>query len=101
MRINDASLTNTAAEAGRAQETQRPDHAGAARSGAAASGSGPDRVELSNTLSTLSRALHSYGTGRAERVRTLAAQYQSGQYRADSKATSRAMVSEALAGGHK
>jgi hypothetical protein len=40
-----------------------------------------------------------YGSGREGQVAALAAQYNAGNYQPDSLATSRKMVSEALAGG--
>jgi hypothetical protein len=49
----------------------------------------------------LSRTLTTYDTSRANHVQALAAQFQSGNYRPDSAATSRGMVSEALAAGTK
>lgn len=98
MRIYDQSSTGTTSETGRAAETQRLDRQTGVRSSGTASGS-HDRVELSNTLSSLSRALTSYGSDRAKRVQELSAQYQNGQYRANSRATSRGMIAEAAAGG--
>jgi anti-sigma28 factor (negative regulator of flagellin synthesis) len=95
MRVYDTNLTGTsAAETGRAQETQKIDRGGhgqASRTG----GAGSDSVQLSGALGKLSHQ------DRANRVQALAAQYQSGNYRPDSAATSRGMVSEALAAGMK
>lgn len=98
MRIYDVNLTGTsAAESGRAQEIQKSDRAGTGRSGGSTAGS--DRIEFSSTLGRLSQALATSGSQRAARVEALAAQYQSGNYRADSLATSRGMVADALATG--
>ena len=100
MKVYDSNLTGTsAAQTGRAQETQKVGNENA-RTGAAKSGS-EDRVEFSSTLSRLSNAMAADGSSRANRVQALAAQYQSGQYRPDSLATSRGMVSEALSAGIK
>jgi anti-sigma28 factor (negative regulator of flagellin synthesis) len=97
MRVNDHNVTGAAAaEAGRAQESQRSGRAGGSRP---SSGSGGDRVELSSTLSSVSRAMEAHHTDRAARVQELAAQYQSGKYRPDAGATSRAMITEAVASG--
>jgi len=97
MRVFNQNLSGaSAAEAGRASEPQRTGRQDGTGS-AEASPSG-DRVELSNTLGSLSRALSSYSNDRASRVQQLAAQYQSGSYQPDSMATGRAMVAEALAG---
>lgn len=96
MRVINQNLSGTSAsEASRAEDAQKTGRAEANTKAAAGSG---DRVELSSTLSSLSRALSAYSNDRASRVQELAAQYQSGSHRPDSAATSRAMVSEALAG---
>ena len=101
MRVYDTNLTGaSAAETGRSQETQKIDRGtqgAASRTGAA----GSDHVELSGGLGRLSQTLSSFHQDRAARVQSLAAMYQSGKYRADSMATSRAMVSEALAASMK
>lgn len=97
MRIYDVNLTGASpAEAGRAQEIQKSDRAGTARSGGSTAG-GSDRVEFSSTLGRLSQALATSGSQRAARVEALTAQYQSGNYLADSLKTSRSMVADALA----
>jgi hypothetical protein len=54
-------------------------------------------VEFSSTLGRLSQALAVSGSERASRVQALAAQYQSGNYQPNSLATSRSIISEALA----
>ena len=98
MRIHDQSPTcATGAEAARAQGTQRSGQTSApASSRNAPSG---DRVEFSNTLGSLARAISTDSAGRANRVQALASLYQSGSYRADSAATSRAMVADAIGAG--
>jgi hypothetical protein len=58
-----------------------------------------DRVEFSGIFGRLARTLSTYDTSLANRVQALAAEYQSGNYRPDSAATSQAMVREALAAG--
>jgi anti-sigma28 factor (negative regulator of flagellin synthesis) len=96
MRVNDQNVTGASAGgAGRTQEAQRSERSAGARAGTPASGG--DRVELSSTLSSLSRALSESRGGRAAKVQALAAQYQSGQYQSDSTATSRAIIGEAVA----
>src|SRR5689334_8065070 len=100
MRIYDVNLTGpSAAETSRAQEAQRTDRTGGTRSGGPGSYGSNDRVEFSSTLGRLSQALGADGSARANRVQELAALYQSGNYRPDSRAISRGMVSEALAAG--
>jgi hypothetical protein len=56
-------------------------------------------VELSSNLGRLSQAISSFSSQRAERVQSLAAEYQSGSYRPDAQATSRAMITDALTAG--
>jgi hypothetical protein len=101
MRVYDTNLTGTAAaEAGRSQETKRIDRG--SQGGASRIGStGSDHVEFSGALGRLSQTLSDFQHSRASRVQALAGQYQTGNYRPDSAATSRAMVSEALAIGLK
>jgi anti-sigma28 factor (negative regulator of flagellin synthesis) len=101
MRIYDSNLAGTsAAESGRAAETVKI--SGDSNKGTAKSSDrSGDRVELSSTLGHLARAMESFGSARSSRVEALAALYQSGNYRVDSAATSRAMIGEALAAGAK
>lgn len=56
-------------------------------------------MEFSAGLGQLAHAISTYGADRASQVQTLAALYQGGGYRADSAATSKAMVSDALSAG--
>ena len=99
MRVNDRNaLGSAAAEAGRAQETQKTGREDNVRSGTADSSG--DRVELSSNLDRLSQAISSFSSQRADRVQSLAADYQSGRYRADALATSRAMITDALSAGN-
>lgn len=102
MRIYDRNLTGASTnEPGRAQETQRPGWENGARPNSAGADGVGDRVELSSTLGHLSRALSANGADRASHVQALAAQYHSGKYRADSAATARGMVAEAMSMGRE
>jgi len=97
MRITDRNLTGaSAAETGRSQETQAAERENSARENNSGGGSTTDHVEFSGTLARVSQALAASNASRSTRVNALAAQYQSGTYRADSLATSRGIVSEAL-----
>ena len=97
MRVDNINLTSAnAAESGRAQKTEKSKRSQGVPTGAAATDNTGDRVELSSTLATLSRALSASGSERANRVKALAAQYQSGNYHPNSLATARGVVSEAL-----
>lgn len=98
MKVVDRNLNSgSAVESGRAQETQRA--SSTAGSTAATQSSNGDRVEFSNTLGSLARAMSAFGTNNANKVQALSAQYQSGTYQADAMATSRAMVAHALTAG--
>ncbi|MGD0498927.1 MAG: hypothetical protein ABSC23_10880 [Bryobacteraceae bacterium] len=98
MKIPDQNLTNLAAAGSRrTEETRETERQRSASEPSSAAGGG-DRVEFSAALGQLARAISAYGADRTSRVQTLAALYQSGGYRSDSAATSRAMVSEALSG---
>ena len=100
MRVNDRNLQGTsAAETGRAQELQQTDRQGTRSTGSGKADGSSDRVELSGTLASLSRAMSVFDADRGSRVQTLAAQYQSGNYCANSAATSRGIISEALSAG--
>jgi len=100
MRIYDQNLTgNAAAESGRSKETQKPDRETTTPLAGTGGGGSGDRVELSSALASVSRALASYHSDRADKVQTLAAQFQAGTYQPSAQATSRAMVAEALGAG--
>jgi hypothetical protein len=99
MRIDDRNLNSVPAESGRPQEAQRISREDGFRSSSGTASGGGDQVEFSSTLGSLSRAMGAYGAGREGQVAALAAQYSSGSYQPDSSATSRKMISEALAGG--
>ena len=95
MKVVDRNLNSgSAVESGRTQETQRV--TSSTGSAATAQPSNGDRVEFSNTLGSLARAMSTFSANGASKVQALAAQYQSGAYQANSGATSRAMVAQAL-----
>ena len=98
MKVVDRNLNSgSPVESGRTQETQRASTT-AGSGGATQAGSG-DQVEFSNTLGSLARAMSTFNTNLASKVQALAAQYQSGAYRADSLATSRTMIAHAVTAG--
>jgi anti-sigma28 factor (negative regulator of flagellin synthesis) len=100
MKIYDGNLTGTsAAETGRAQETQNLNRAGTGRSPSRGVDGSNDSVEFSGTLSRLSRTLTTFETTQASRVQALAQQYQSGNYRPDSAATSKGLIADAMSAG--
>ena len=104
MQIYDVNLmggvpAGSAAETGRAQESQKLSRGGTATSSTACASDSNDRVEFSGTLSVLARTLATFNSSRADRVQSLAGQYQSGNYIPDSAATSSSMVTELLSAG--
>src|ERR1019366_2184826 len=100
MRIYDLNLTGaSAAETGQAQKTQNLNRAGSDTSPGRADDGSNDSVVFSGTMSRLSRALATFESTRANRVRALAVEYQSGTYKPDPVATSKGLVSEALSAG--
>jgi hypothetical protein len=99
MRIYDRDLTGTAsAESGRSQETQKAGREGTSTSSQPRSQSG-DTVELSSGLASVSRALASYSSDRANKVQQLSTQVQAGTYNPSSLAISQGIVSQALTSG--
>jgi flagellar biosynthesis anti-sigma factor FlgM len=96
MRVTNQNLTG--ASAAGTSNTQDVQKSGNSSSSSATASAGGDTVELSSTMGSLSRAMQSFGSSRANMVQSLAAQYQSGTYQVDSAAISRGMISEALSG---
>lgn len=98
MRVYNSNISGgTAAGTDRTQEARGTE--AAAGKTATASNSGSDRVELSQALGSLAKAMSADNASRASRVASLSAQYQSGTYQPNSHATSRSMISEALNSG--
>jgi anti-sigma28 factor (negative regulator of flagellin synthesis) len=94
MKVTTQDLSQ--ASAAGATNTQEIHKGAAGKSGCSSSGGG-DQVAFSSTLNSLSQAMNSDASSRQAKVQALAGQYQSGTYKVDSAAISRAMVSEALA----
>jgi len=100
MRISSSDLTGLAGpESASAQELQKTSRGETAGSSAQIGGQNGDRVEFSAGLGQLAKAISTYAANRTAQVQKLAALYQSGGYRTDSAATSRAMVSDAIGAG--
>ena len=89
----------TAAETVRTPDVRKLSNASTARSPTSGVDASSDHVEFSGNLGRLARTLSTYDTSRANHLQALAAQYQSGNYRPDSFATSQAMVREAFVAG--
>jgi len=103
MKVYDRNSAGVAGPAaGRTGEAPKTDRLQTGGAGASTQGGAGDRVEFSGTLGRLSEALSSQGSQRAAKVAALAQAYSTGNYRPNSAATSKAMVSEALsAAGNK
>jgi hypothetical protein len=100
MRISNSDLTGLAGtDSAQAQDLQKTGRGGNASSNTLGGGQDGDHVVFSSGLSQLASTISTYGANRSAQVQKLAALYQGGGYRADSAATSRAMVSEALSAG--
>ena len=97
MKVNDRNPLGAMADAARTQETQRADSSTKVALGRP--GGGVDRVELSATAGTISRALSSGENDRAAKLSAIAADYQAGRYQPNSLATARGLISEGLAAG--
>jgi hypothetical protein len=100
MRIYDQGLAagTQASQTASLPESQKVERNSQSGTGDTAVGAaaGTDSVEFSSTLGRLSNALAAQGSAHSSRVEYLTAQYQSGNYRANSYMTSRGIVSEAL-----
>jgi anti-sigma28 factor (negative regulator of flagellin synthesis) len=95
MRVYNSNIGGgTAAGTDRTQEARGSETA--AGKTATSSSAASDRVELSQALGSLARAMSADSASRASRVASLASQYQSGNYQPNSYATSKSMISDAL-----
>lgn len=93
MKIPESNVNAAAAAVAGSQTVDNK--AQAARVGAG-TGYGPtDQVELSSLATEVSR-LQSESSDRSERVKSLAAEYRAGTYRADSQAAARGIVADAF-----
>jgi len=99
MKVLDTNLMGTSAAAAPPAGSVTK-QSGLTGTPAGTAGSG-DRVEFSGFAGKLGATLAAQSAGRAARVMSLARDYQAGRYQTDSLATSRALVSETLAGGAK
>src|SRR5579863_3702936 len=96
MRIEDTNLAGTRASTGRTQPSSAPAWAEISPTGGTGRSDSGDRVELSSLTGALARTLTADAQQRADRVASLAGQFQSERYTADAKAASRGLVNETL-----
>ena len=94
MKVLDTNLAGTTASATPPAGAVTP-QSGLSRPHSGKLGNG-DRVELSGFAGKLGATLVAQSGARAARVAALAQAYQSGRYRPDAHATSRAMIQETL-----
>jgi anti-sigma28 factor (negative regulator of flagellin synthesis) len=98
VRIQNHDLAGTGpAQAGRADETSRVANL-KHKDTPGLDGNGQDRVEISSLSERVAAVGEAQDAQQAQRVRKLAALYESGQYRVDPLQLSRALVSHAIAG---
>lgn len=95
MKVQDTNLTGTS---GLPAPGAVPRQAGVDAPASAKTGPG-DRVELSGFAGKLGASLAAQSRDRAAQVAALERSYQAGGYSVDARATSRALVGEALAAG--
>lgn len=97
MRIyNDGIAASAAAQAALAESAVQP---GASPQTGSVANSGSDQVDISSLSGNVAASVAALAGQQAARVSQLAALYAKGEYPVDSLQLSRAMVSEAIAGG--
>jgi len=97
MRIDDRNLNGVAGlETGRTPDTHGSERAGSPSGSQISESRAGDRVEISGTAGLVSQALGTGSAEHAQRIQQLAANYRSGNYQPNSRATSRAIVQDAL-----
>jgi hypothetical protein len=101
MKIGDLQLTgNQAVESGKVSNLQELKRPGESRPYEARSGSGADRVELSDLTGGLARALSNSASERVGRMEQLDRAVARGSHQADPRALGRAIVAEMRSAGH-
>lgn len=101
MRIDNLPPAGSqAAESGQTSNLHELNRPGESSPQEARSGSGADRVELSDLAGGLARALSNGAAERASRMEQLGREVERGTYQVDPRAVSRAIVAEMRAAGH-
>ena len=101
MKIGDLHLTgNQTAESGKISNLQELKRPGESRPYEARSGSGADRVELSDLTGGLARALSNSASERVGRMEQLDRAVAGGSHQADPSNLSRSIVAEMRSAGH-
>lgn len=97
MRVEDRNLNGAGGlQPGRAPESQEAGRLGSTVGAQVSETAGGDRAEISSLAGTVSQAITTYAADRAQRVGKLAEQYRSGQYHANARSASHALVRDAL-----
>jgi hypothetical protein len=100
MRVDDRNITgHQALQTGKAAGAQELDRLNASKQAESRLTGTADRVEISALTGGLARTLEAYEKSRASRVESLAQSYAAGQYQAEPRAVSRAIIAETLAAG--
>ena len=101
MKIGDLHLTgNQTTESGKISNLQELKRPGESRPYEARSGSGADRVELSDLTGGLAQVLSSRASERVGRMEQLSRAVARGSHQADPRDLGRAMVAEMRSAGH-
>jgi len=97
MRVDDRNLNGAAGlQTGRTPESQGSERAGSTSGTQISESQGGDRVEISGTAGSVAQALGTSSAQRAQHIQKLATDYRSGNYTVSSRATSHAIVQDAL-----
>ena len=97
MGIDNVNLSGrVATDVHRTQDAKGIADSGRSRGAGALGFLNPDRVQLSGLTSRISAGLEADGEARAERVRELARQVQSGSYEVDAEALAHKLIGNAL-----
>jgi hypothetical protein len=97
MRVEDRNLNGaTGLQPGRTQEPQPADSSGSVAEGQSSGTAGGDRAEISSLAGRISDALALHSAGRTQRIQKLAQDFKAGRYSADYRATSSAVISDAV-----
>jgi hypothetical protein len=97
MRVEDRNLNGAGGpQPGRAPGAYEPGRSESTVGAQITETAGGDRAEISSLAGTVSQAITSHATERAQRVGKLASEYRAGQYNASARSASQALVRDAL-----
>jgi hypothetical protein len=97
MRVEDRNLTGAGGpQPGRAPGAYETGRTGSTVGAQVTETAGGDRAEISSLAGTVSQAIRTHAAERAQRIGKLAAEYRAGQYNANARSASQALVRDAL-----